>query len=107
MADEDDEARLICQLQAGIWNAMAACVDRRPRALGSRAGGLQVTNAEFAKMAARLAARSASWAGDTLDLPEWWSQPVEPETVRRFAASIRETVDYIERRAAEREGERG
>ena len=31
MADEDDEARLICQLQAGIWNAMAAGVDRRDR----------------------------------------------------------------------------
>lgn len=60
-------------------------------------GEVRLTNAEFAKMAARLAARSASWAGDVLELPKWRDRPVGVEALRRYVQDIREIVDDIER----------
>lgn len=55
-----------------------------------------LTNARFAGIVAYLASKAASWAGDSLVLPEKWAAPMSAEAVTRFTADVRETLDYIE-----------
>lgn len=58
-----------------------------------------LTHAEFAMMAARIAAVAASWAADTLSLPDYRGKPVSKDALRRFCEAIRFHVDCIEKEA--------
>ena len=56
-----------------------------------------MTNADFALYAMRIASRSASWAGDCMDLPDYRDKPITQEAADRFLKSQRQLLDYIER----------
>ena len=57
----------------------------------------RLTNAGFAKIAARIGKSCVGWAADSLDLPELRERPIKREAVRRFLAEIRDQLDYLER----------
>ena len=56
-----------------------------------------MTNADFAVYAMRLAKRSATWASECLELPEYRDKHLSQEAADRFLKSQRELLDYIER----------
>ncbi|ANW00704.1 hypothetical protein [Bradyrhizobium icense] len=58
---------------------------------------MPMTNADFAKFAARIAKRAAEWAGDSLDLQEYRDKPIRQGDADRFIKAQRELLDYIER----------
>lgn len=54
---------------------------------------MSISNARFAQWCARLASKSAGWAGDILDAP---GKPARRESVERFIKEIRDRLDHME-----------
>lgn len=59
----------------------------------------KLTEAGFAQRCAYMASRCATWAGDSLTLPEYWQEPVKVATVARFTDEIRGMLDRIDEQA--------
>ncbi|HWJ71886.1 MAG TPA: hypothetical protein VNX29_01855 [Kaistia sp.] len=57
---------------------------------------MAITNAQFARSAARLAKVSAAWAGDILELDRDAGESAPAETVRRFISEMRKRLDWLE-----------
>lgn len=57
---------------------------------------MSITHQRFASQAAYLASRSASWAGDSLSLPEDAHELMRGDSVERYLKMLRETADHIE-----------
>jgi hypothetical protein len=56
-----------------------------------------MTNAEFAQQCAYFASRMASWAGDSLTLPEERNERVRDWVMANFLKDFRDRLDFIER----------
>lgn len=54
---------------------------------------MSISNERFAQWCARLAAKSAGWAGDILDAG---NKPARREDVERFIREIRDRLNYME-----------
>ena len=55
-----------------------------------------MTNAEFARRAARLAGKAAAWAADSLDLERRRDEPIRDEPFERFLREMRQWLDDME-----------
>lgn len=62
-------------------------------------GETKLTGAEFAQACAYIARNAASWAGDSLTLPEDHAAPIAPSTVARFTDDMRERLNRLDERA--------
>lgn len=60
---------------------------------------MKLTNAEFSMHCAHIASFAASWAGDSLILPEEYSETPRAGTVALFTDDVRKRLDYLDKLA--------
>ena len=56
----------------------------------------RLTEAQFSMHCAFIAKNAASWAGDSLTLPEKHNLPIDPNTVARFTDDMRLRLDRLD-----------